>query len=171
MSVMQKELSTAIAAVARACRLTQKIFVSIQSGHINSAATVTKVDKSPVTIADYGSQAIVNAILCSAFPRDPIVGEEDAEELRRNSDLRAKVWKLVSSTLQETPTKVLEDEGGAIDSDEEMLSFIDRGNSAGGTRRTNPFCQKDLLRIQVSGLLTLLMGLWGSFGEGNTQFV
>jgi len=138
MPIMQKELSTAIAAVVRASRLTQKIFTSIQSGHTNLAATVTKIDKSPVTIADYGSQAIVNAILHSAFPKDPIVGEEDADELRKNPDLRAKVWKLVSSTLQETPPKVLEEEGGLIESDDEMITFIDRGNSIGGkTGRTN----------------------------------
>jgi len=141
MPIMQKELSTAIAAVVRASRLTQKIFASLQSGHANSAATVTKIDKSPVTIADYGSQAIVNAILRSAFPKDPIVGEEDANELRKNSDLRAKVWKLVSSTLQDTPAKVLNEEGGAIDSEEEMITLIDRGNSAGGnTGRINASC-------------------------------
>src|SRR5208282_3894880 len=119
MPLLQKELSTAIAAVIRASRLTQKIFTSLQAGQVSSAGTVTKLDKSPVTIADYGSQAIVNAILCSVFPKDPIVGEEDADELRKNPDLRAKVWKLVSSTLQDTPAKVLNEEGGAIDSDEE----------------------------------------------------
>jgi 3'(2'), 5'-bisphosphate nucleotidase len=133
MSVLQKELTTAIAAVVRASRLTQKIFVSLQAGQTSSAATVTKVDKSPVTIADYGSQAIVNAVLHSAFPKDPIVGEEDAGELRCNPELRAKVWKLVSSTLQETSPKELEIQGGVIHSDEEMMNFIDNGNGPGGS--------------------------------------
>lgn len=130
---LQKELSTAITAVIRATKLTQKIFTSLQAGQTNSAATVTKLDKSPVTIADYGSQAIVNAVLCSVFPKDPIVGEEDAGELRSNPELREKVWKLVSSTLKELPVEELENEGGSITSDEEMMNFIDKGGSHGGS--------------------------------------
>ena len=134
MSAFQKELSTAIAAVVRASRLTQKVFKSLQAGQKGSAGTVTKVDKSPVTIADYGSQAIVNAVLQSAFPADPIVGEEDSNELRVNTELRQKVWDLVSSTLQATPTKEIEQTGGQIGIDEEMLDLIDRGNYAGGNK-------------------------------------
>jgi 3'(2'), 5'-bisphosphate nucleotidase len=133
MSFLQKELTTAIAAVTRASRLTQKIFTSLQSGQTNSAATVTKVDKSPVTIADYGSQAIVNAVLLSVFPKDPVVGEEDADELRTNPELRAKVWNLVSSTLQEISSRELETNGGSISNDVEMMSLIDKGNSNGGS--------------------------------------
>lgn len=131
MPPLQKELATAIAAVNRATRLTQKIFTSIQSGQTNSAGTITKPDKSPVTVADYGSQAIVNALLKSTFPKDPIVGEEDADELRKNPELRKKVWNLVYSTLQEM-TSEEKDKGGAIDTDDEMLSCIDRGKSSGG---------------------------------------
>ena len=130
---LQKELTTAIAAVIRASRLTQKVFTSLQAGQVSSAATITKLDKSPVTIADYGSQAIVNAILCSAFPKDPIVGEEDADELRNNHELREKVWKLVSSALQETSSEELEQHGGLIKTDEEMMNVIDKGGCSGGS--------------------------------------
>ena len=133
MALLQKELFTAIAAVIRASRLTQKIFISLQAGQVGSAATTTKLDKSPVTIADYGSQAIVNAILRSAFPKDPIVGEEDAENLRNNPELREKVWKLVSSTLQETSSEELRQYGGLITTDEEMMNVIDKGGFSGGS--------------------------------------
>ena len=133
MPLLQKELSTAIAAVTRASRLTQKIFTSLQAGQVGSAATITKLDKSPVTIADYGSQAIVNAILCSVFPKDPIVGEEDADDLRNNPELREKVWKLVSSALQETSSKELREHGGLITTDEEMMNVIDKGGFSGGS--------------------------------------
>jgi 3'(2'), 5'-bisphosphate nucleotidase len=133
MSLLQKELSTAIAAVIRASRLTQKIFASLQAGQVSSAATITKLDKSPVTIADFGSQAIVNAILCSVFPKDPIVGEEDADDLRNNSELRDKVWKLVSSTLQETSPEELKQHGGLITTEEEMMNVIDKGGFSGGS--------------------------------------
>jgi len=44
---------------------------------------VEKGDKSPVTIADLGSQALVCRALTAAFPRDPIVAEEDAAALRQ----------------------------------------------------------------------------------------
>ena len=133
MPLLRKELSTAIAAVIRASKLTQKIFTSLQTGQVSSAATVTKLDKSPVTIADYGSQAIVNAILRSVFPKDPIVGEEDANELRTNPELREKVWKLVSCTLQETPSEELEQDGGLIKSDEDMMNLSDQGGFSGGS--------------------------------------
>ena len=132
MPVLQKELLTAITAVTRASRLTQKVFSSIQAGQANSAGTITKQDKSPVTIADYGSQALVNAILHSVFPNDPIVGEEDSGELRSNPQLREKVWRLVSSTLQDVSSVDLEREGGNIPNADEMMRFIDKGCAAGG---------------------------------------
>jgi len=39
-----------------------------------------KIDNEKV--ADYSAQAVVNTILSNAFPNDPIVGEEDAADLR-----------------------------------------------------------------------------------------
>src|SRR5688572_23382628 len=64
----------ALEAVSLAC----KLCLSVQSKLI-SEDTVTKKDRSPVTIADYASQAVVSYILSQAFPNDPIVGEEDAK--------------------------------------------------------------------------------------------
>jgi 3'(2'), 5'-bisphosphate nucleotidase len=160
MPAFQKELSTAIAAVVRASRLTQNVFKSLQAGQKGSAGIVTKIDKSPVTIADYGSQAIVNAVLQSVFPADPIVGEEDSNELRVNTELRHKVWDLVSSTLQATPAKEMEQTGGQIRIDEEMLDLIDKGNYAGGQKgRIIPPCPHCVLMIQDFGHLIQLTGL------------
>jgi 3'(2'), 5'-bisphosphate nucleotidase len=42
-----------------------------------------KSDKSPVTVADFGSQAVVCQILREAFPHDVIVAEEDSCDLRQ----------------------------------------------------------------------------------------
>jgi len=42
-----------------------------------------KKDKSPVTVADFGSQAVICRQLRAAFADDPIIGEEDAAELRQ----------------------------------------------------------------------------------------
>ncbi len=43
---------------------------------------VQKGDNSPVTIADWGAQALVCHALAQAFPQDAIVAEEDAATLR-----------------------------------------------------------------------------------------
>jgi 3'(2'), 5'-bisphosphate nucleotidase len=135
----QRELNTAIAAARRASKLTQKIFTALQAGKTSSAGTVTKPDRSPVTIADYGSQAIIKAMIHSAFPNDQIAAEEDADELRRSPELRGKVWKLVASTLQEMPAAQLEREGGNMSSPGEMMDSIDRGNSSGHYDRNTLF--------------------------------
>ncbi len=41
----------------------------------------SKPDHSPVTIADYGAQALICRTLQAAFPADPVMGEEDAQLL------------------------------------------------------------------------------------------
>lgn len=45
--------------------------------------SLQKGDKSPVTVADFGVQALVCQHLKTAFPQDPIVGEEDSTSLRQ----------------------------------------------------------------------------------------
>ena len=75
-TVFQSELRTGLAAVrqaAIACR-------SVQSGITPDA--LAKKDKSPVTVADFASQAIVCRQLGIDFPNDPVIGEEGAAELR-----------------------------------------------------------------------------------------
>ena len=78
------------------------------------AESVQKKDRSPVTIADFGSQAIISMALSAAFPEDPLVGEEDAVLLRKNDVLRGKVHNLVSNAI------------GAVDEDA-LIEAIDRG--------------------------------------------
>jgi len=61
----QAELKSAISAVklaARVCREVQRDLVN--------AETLQKKDKSPVTVADFASQAIVGAVLAEHFPED-----------------------------------------------------------------------------------------------------
>ncbi len=48
------------------------------------ADALEKGDKSPVTIADFGSQALVCHQIRAAFPNDPIVAEEDSAALRQS---------------------------------------------------------------------------------------
>ena len=42
-----------------------------------------KKDRSPVTIADYATQAVINHHLHTQFPDIPMIGEEDSEELQQ----------------------------------------------------------------------------------------
>ena len=48
-----------------------------------SPEVLAKKDKSPVTVADFGSQALIARALAEAFPDDPVIAEEDSAELRQ----------------------------------------------------------------------------------------
>ncbi len=87
---LQKELETAVAAV----RAASVVCVAVQRDLV-TAETLEKKDKSPVTVADYASQAVICAALAEVFPGDPVVGEEGSGELREdaNAALRASVAK------------------------------------------------------------------------------
>jgi 3'(2'), 5'-bisphosphate nucleotidase len=72
-----QETQTAIAAVVQAaalCRAVQQEMATLQA--------MEKGDRSPVTVADYASQALICQQLQAAFPQDPIVAEEDTAALR-----------------------------------------------------------------------------------------
>jgi len=122
-----KELEVAQLAVQRAARLTKRVF------HEKAKGTVSKDDKSPVTIGDFGAQALIISALKHNFPTDEIVAEEEAEQLRQDPSLRDQIWELVRSTKldDEAAESLL---GGAIPSADAMLDIIDKGNSQGGNR-------------------------------------
>ncbi len=108
------ELKTAIAAVRLASTVTQAV-----QQHLVTADTLEKKDRSPVTVADYASQAVICKALADAFPDDPIVGEEDAKELREpgNAGLLDSVVSHATKALgSATKHDVLDwiDHGGAV---------------------------------------------------------
>ncbi|HSF80543.1 MAG TPA: 3'(2'),5'-bisphosphate nucleotidase [Burkholderiaceae bacterium] len=70
------EIKFALQAVRQAAQLIREVQAELVS------AAMTKDDRSPVTVADYASQALVARLLSQAFPDDPLVGEEDAAGLR-----------------------------------------------------------------------------------------
>ncbi|KAI9322705.1 3',5'-bisphosphate nucleotidase [Dichotomocladium elegans] len=120
-SVFAKERSVAIQAVLQASRVCESVFQ-----HLVANETLTKNDKSPVTVADFSAQAIINTYLHKAFPEDPIIGEEDSKDLRGDVGkvLREKVHALTNGVLSDNEQL----------SEEEILAAIDRGNYAGGSR-------------------------------------
>ena len=122
-----KELRIAYLAVQRASLLTQKVFQEKSKG------TLSKDDKSPVTIGDFGAQALIIQAIKHNFPKDEIVGEEEASSLRDNKTLSSQVWVFVRETKLSDKTANLE-LGGGLESEEQMLQAIDAGNSAGGAK-------------------------------------
>lgn len=86
-SKYQQELQAAVAAVRAASNLCAAVQAQI------SPEVLEKKDRSPVTVADFGSQALVCKAIRAAFPDDPIIAEEDAAALREpgNAELLERV--------------------------------------------------------------------------------
>lgn len=110
------ERQVALDAVLKACQLCR----TVQAALVNDES-MSKRDKSPVTVADFGAQAVVAHELMLAFPNDPMVGEESADELRlaENSELRGKV---IDHVRRISPGR----------SEEQILTAIDHGSHEGG---------------------------------------
>ncbi len=79
--MLQKEKEIGLQAVGMAMAMAGTIQKELTSGD-----TLTKTDRSPVTIADFAVQALICKILSSHFPGMPIVGEEDSLALRRSEN-------------------------------------------------------------------------------------
>lgn len=122
-----KERQIAELAVQRATILTKRVF------HEKSKGTFSKEDDSPVTVADFGAQALINHAIRKNFPADQIVGEEEASTLRENTQLTKRLWDLVKDAKLEDPhAEALL--GGSVENDEMMLDAIDAGRSEGGSQ-------------------------------------
>ncbi|USW47298.1 Putative inositol monophosphatase [Septoria linicola] len=122
-----RELNIALLAVQRASLLTKAVF------HQNAKGTLNKSDASPVTIGDFGAQALIISALQHNFPDDEIVAEEEAKDLRENETVRRTVWELVQNTsLSDAAAE--KELGGPVSSPEAMLDIIDKGDSKGGNK-------------------------------------
>lgn len=86
--IYEMERHVAVESVLKACKLCQ----SIQSTHL-SRGVITKSDRSPVTIADFGAQALISDRLKASFPDVLLVAEEDSRLLcqKENADLKEAV--------------------------------------------------------------------------------
>ncbi len=112
----EAERKVAIESVLKASGLCQTVQAALVTEE-----TLAKKDKSPVTVADFGAQAVVSKALLDAFPNDPLVGEEDAAELRlpENADLKGRVVANVNKIIPGL-------------SDDQVLTYIDHGTYEGG---------------------------------------
>ena len=80
-----------MSAVEKAARLCQNV-----RSALTDIPTIQKEDRSPVTLADFGSQALIGMELHKAFPDVPVVGEEASENLKNHPALSQKVMELVN---------------------------------------------------------------------------
>lgn len=113
-------LESELAVAKEAVRKASLLCVAAQKGLVPQEKH-DKADNSPVTVADYGAQALVLTTLAAAFPDDPAVGEEDSGDLRQasNADLLARVSEYVRRIEPDLDTAAI-------------LDAIDRGGHAGG---------------------------------------
>ena len=92
-----RERQAAIDAVRKACAFCQ----DIQTSHF-AQRMIEKGDRSPVTIADFGAQALINDHLKTVFPCDGLIAEENTRLLvkEENTSLREAV---VAQILKHNP--------------------------------------------------------------------
>lgn len=117
---MEQELRIALEAVRAACGLCRRVQEALVS-----AETVAKQDRSPVTVADFGAQAVIISLLRRAFGDIRIVAEEDAGLLRGSAgaELRGRVLDYVRGVPES---------GFGDTTESELLTAIDGGGYGGG---------------------------------------
>lgn len=105
------ERRIAMSAVFSAAQLCQQV-----QADMVEADAVEKADRSPVTVADFGSQALICQAIREAFPDDIIVAEENSQALQENPQLKARVTEYVNRFAVGQPSA------------ETVCDWIDQGN-------------------------------------------
>lgn len=111
-----QELQFAISAVSQAARLA----IDVQN-ELAPQDALAKQDRSPVTVADYGVQALISHALQHTFPNDPLMGEESSDEL--HSDAAKPIIQKVIERVTAVESQ--------IDAND-VIGLIDRASHAGG---------------------------------------
>jgi 3'(2'), 5'-bisphosphate nucleotidase len=113
-----RELQTALEAVRQAAIVCRSVQSAI------TTESLAKKDKSPVTVADFASQAIICRQLQLDFPDDPVIGEEGADELRLPSG-----EDFLNQVVRECRA------AGAAASAVQVCDWIDRGGASAYSSR------------------------------------
>ncbi len=92
----EKEKAVAIAAATAAAKVCEQVRQTMVP------EAIEKKDRSPVTVADFGAQAVVCKALLEDFPNDPVVGEEDAGELK-TPEMAERLQQVTSYVQQVAP--------------------------------------------------------------------
>ncbi len=94
--MFQQELLIGRQAVIEAMRLSKVI-----QKELTNADSITKSDKSPVTVADFAAQAVICRVLKENFPKIPIVAEENSTVLKKseNQEILSKIYHYIAKDL------------------------------------------------------------------------
>jgi 3'(2'), 5'-bisphosphate nucleotidase len=113
------EREVAVRAVREAARLCRAVAAGV------SPEVLAKKDKSPVTVADFGSQALIARAIAEDFPDDPIIAEEDSAELRlpENAPILDRVLRHVRDVRAGSDSGIAPAAG-------EVCRWIDRGGTS-----------------------------------------
>lgn len=122
------EIQFAIQAVRQASKLVRLVQQEMVT------AALTKQDRSPVTVADYASQAMVGRLLTQFFPQDRLVAEEDSAALRlaENDHILKQVTDFVNRFL--VGSSALDVHNHAPESAGQVCEWIDHGRADSGNR-------------------------------------
>ena len=123
----------AIDAVLKAMQLCEQV-----QAEMVSTDAIQKADRSPVTVADFGSQALICKAIGDVFPDDPIVAEENAQALKENAPLLERVTDYVNrfckdvSPMDMAPPRAASSEMKVPISAETVCEWINRGSGEVG---------------------------------------
>lgn len=136
---------------------------------------IQKTDRSPVTVADFGSQALICKAIGDAFPDDVIVAEENAQALKENAPLLERVTGYVNRFFHQ----------GTPYSAETVCEWIDQGSGEVGPNfwtldpidGTKGFLRRDQYAIALAYIVdgTVQLGVLGCpnlpdrLTDGNTE--
>jgi 3'(2'), 5'-bisphosphate nucleotidase len=137
----EKERAVAIAATTAAAIICEQVRKTMVP------EAIEKKDKSPVTVADFGAQAVVCKALLEAFPNDPVVGEEDAAELK-TPEMAARLQQVTDYVKRVEPNAT----------PESVIQWIDHGNGSVADRYwtldpidgTKGFLRKDQYAVALA---------------------
>ena len=175
MDTYSSEVVVAIQAVIKASELCQKIRKDLVTGE-----SILKSDRTPVTIADYGSQAIICKLIRERFPNDTIVAEEDSKELRRPD--RSKILEQVSMYVNAfIPTSSLKEVCSWIDFSSNTVTdrfwALDPIDGTKGFLRGDQYAialaliEKGVVKLGILGCPNLYVDVRQPMGERGCLFV
>ena len=111
----EREKQVAIQAVIAASKLCEQV------RREQDSVAIAKPDRSPVTVADFGAQAVICQALMEIFPNDPVIGEENSTLLRTQTEQLAQVTQYVQAQIPSATT-------------ESVTTWIDWGNGNAASR-------------------------------------
>ena len=148
------KVQTAIDTVIEAMQLCEQV-----QAEMVSTDAIQKTDRSPVTVADFGSQALICKAIGDAFPDHPIVAEESAQALKENAALLERVTGYVNRFCEDTV------------SSETVCAWIDQGSGEVGPGfwtldpidGTKGFLRRDQYAIALAYIVdgTVQLGILG----------